>query len=212
MQAVHAQFLSHFQHGMMKPNRYLIEFNLPQGIDPGSPSISSLTLNAIETVQRATNLQLNARGGVNIKCHTAMFPQRSMQTTELKQNTNPYRVPYSVMYDPVTFSFYSDSRGDARRFFDIWQQAAVNVDNHTMNFYDEFVSHVTMSVLNEANQKTYSVRLFEAYPISVGAMDVSYSQANNFQTVLCTLNYRYWKEVPISSNGIVTVGDLIRTS
>lgn len=208
MQSFHGQFLTHFNKGMMKPNRYVIEFNLPQGIDRASPSLSKMSQPAAEDRLRQMSSSYNGRGGINIKCHTAMFPQRTIQTSELKQNTNPYRVPHSVIYDPVTFSFYADATGDTRRFFDTWQSAAVNIENHTLNFYDEFVTPVTISAMDEAGRKTYSVRLFEAYPLSVGAMDISYAQANNFQNVVCTLAYRYWKEIPVKQTGYVNVGAL----
>lgn len=186
MQAFHAQFLSHFKGGMMKPNRYVVEFHLPPG------------------VSSSEERRLNGGGGINIKCHTAMFPQRTLQTSELKQNTNPYRVPFGVMYDPVTFSFYSDASGDTRSYFDMWQQAAIHLTSHTLNFYKEYVSDISMWILDEAGRKRYGVKLIEAYPISVGAMDVSYSQANNFQTVICTMSYKRWEEIDLEDRwGIV---------
>lgn len=206
MQAFHAQFLSHFKQGVMKPNRYLIQFQLPRGVDFDSPSYN-VTPGGIDTESLASeNMSLNGRGGINIKCHTAMFPQRTIQTSELKQNTNPYRVPNSVIYDPVTFSFYADAAGDTRVFFDRWQQTAVNVSNHTMNFYKEFVRDVKMYTLDESGRPRYGIKLVEAYPLSVGAMDISYSQANNYQNVVCTMAYRYWEEIPVT--GQVFLGDV----
>lgn len=194
MQSFHGQFLNHFNKGMMKPNRYMIEFNLPAGVGD-TDDWEMIGDFASDSSMRTEQMRLNRTGGVNIKCHTAMFPQRTIQTTELKQNTNPYRVPHSAIYDPVTFSFYADAEGDTRHFFDVWQQAAINIRNHTLNFYREFVSDVKMYSLDESGRPRYGIKLIEAYPLSVGAMDISYAQANNFQNVVCTLTYRYWEEI-----------------
>lgn len=203
----HNNFLSHFRNGIMKPNRYEVEFNLPIGV---SQAISGVNPEVTVAGLMLTQNKYNSKGGVNIKCHTATLPQRTLQTWETMHNASPIRVPYSQVYDPVTFSFYADGNADTRWFFDLWQQAAVNVKTNTMNFYDEYTSNVTITVLNEADKPVYGVTLFDAYPLSVGAMDLSYSQNNNYQTVVATLTYRRWEAFKPRSGliGNVTVGGI----
>ena len=200
----HEQFLAHFSKGILKPNRYVVDFFLPRGIAATVDPKLKVNQKSTESGIKAADSELNLRGGINIKCHTMTWPQRTLQTYELIQHSSPYRVPYSQMYDPVTFSFYADATADTRRYFDIWQRSAVNIRSNTMNFYDEFTSNVRLSALDDSGKETYAVMLYEAYPLSVGAMEASYSQSNNFQTTIATLTYRYWEEV--SEN--VSVGGL----
>lgn len=167
-------------------------FNLPQGVGGSSEFVNSKSRRGQIS---AWEKQLNAEGSINIKCHTAIFPQRTLSTSERLQNSAPFRTPYSANYDPITFSFYADGDGDTRRYLDIWQNAVINVRSNTLNFYDEFVSDITIWNLNEAGKRTYGVKCFEAYPLAVGAMDISYSNMNNFQNVVGTFQYRRWEEI-----------------
>lgn len=186
-------FLSHFKRGVMKPNLYEVVFRLPRGVVPSGDPVAEQGILA-PTMMAVQNL-MNGVGSINIKCHTATFPQRTLQTFEIKQNTTPFRAPFSAIYDPVTFSFYSNANGDTRAYFDIWQRAVFNVRSNTMNFYKEFTSDIELYVHNDAGARTYGVKLFEAWPLSVGPLDVSYSQVDNYQSVVTTIAYRRWEQL-----------------
>lgn len=191
-QALYTEFLSHFNRGIMKPNRYEVEFNLP----PGVASNASFVRNE----SRAGNIRVqenifNSQGGINIKCHTALFPQRTLATSERLQNSAPFRTPYSSNYDPITFSFYADGTADTRRYFELWQNTVINVHSNTLNFYREYVSDISIWNLDESGKRTYGIKCIEAYPLAVGPSDISYSNQNNFQTVVATFSYRRWFEL-----------------
>lgn len=191
-ETLYLKFLSHFQRGVMRPNKYLLRFTLPDGVNGGAAFV--------DTRVRKGNLQLqeayyNGIGSINIKCHTANFPQRNLITSERAQNSSSFRVPYSQAYDPVTFSFYADQDADTRRYFDLWQNTVINVRSNTLNFYNEFTSNIEMWNLNDLDEPTYGVRLEEAYPIAVGAMDIAYGNSGTFQTVTATLQYRRWVQI-----------------
>lgn len=202
-QPLYSQFLSHFKSGIMKPNRYEVLFNLPKGVAASAADL--VRRDALEGNIQRKQSELNREGGINIKCHTALFPQRTLTTSERLQNSAPFRTPYSSNYDPITFSFYADATGDTRRYFDLWQNAVINIHTNTINFYDEYTSDITIWALNEAGVRTYGVQCKEAYPLAVGASDVSYSNQNNFQNIVATLNYRRWYEITGPS---VNVGSL----
>lgn len=186
-------FLSHFSKGVMKPNLYEVVFNLPPGVNVNTSPVVETGIGS-GTMARIQSM-MNSVGSINVKCHTATFPQRTMQTFEIKQNTTPFRAPFSAVYDPVTFSFYSNASGDTRTYFDIWQRAVFNVRSNTMNFYKEFTSDIELYVHNDAGKRTYGVKLFEAWPLSVGPLDVSYSQVDNYQSVVTTMAYRRWEQL-----------------
>lgn len=188
---VYQEFLSHFRKGIMRPNRYHVEFNLPRGVVTELNGFVHSQVGA--AALRARQLAMNATGSINIKCHTAMFPQRSLATSERLQNSSPFRTPYSANYDPVTFSFYADGDGDTRRYLDLWQNTVINVRSNTLNFYNEFVSDIKMWHVNETGQRTYGVHLIEAYPLAVGALDISFANMNNTQNIVGSFAYRRWE-------------------
>lgn len=192
MNSLYEQFLSHFRQGVMKPNKYEIYFTLPAGVNSSFNFVHPVARNG---VVRAKDFLMNSTGSINIKCHTALFPQRTLATAERLQNSSPFRVPYSSNYDPITLSFYADGTADTRRYFDVWQNIVINVDSNTLNFYDEFTSDIFIWNLDDAGRRTYGIQCIEAYPLAVGASDISYSNQNNFQNVTVTLNYRRWKSL-----------------
>lgn len=185
------QFLSMFKDGIANPSRYRVRFNLPQGI----PNIEGSAWESTTGNIQRWHSYLNGNEKVNLLCHTCTMPQRSLLTYEHKQLNAPYKVPYSQSYDPVSFVFYGDGNLDTRKYFEIWQNAVVNIQSNTMNFYSEYVSDVTIEQLNVEGKPTYGVQLIEAYPMSVTAIDYSYSNSSAIQNVSVVMSYKYWKNL-----------------
>ncbi|ASD50574.1 tail tube [Acidovorax phage ACP17] len=183
--------LSHFRDGISRPNKYRVEMNLPSGVGLGEGEIgvnSDARAGKIAQIDR----YFNATGGINFKCHTMTFPQRSLLTSEHRQNSAPFRTPFSATYDPVTFSFYANSYMDTRDYFEVWQSAVVNLGTNTMNFYNEYVADVKLYMLDDYGNDAYSVTLFEAWPLNIGIVDASYSQSNALTTCTVTLAFKSW--------------------
>lgn len=187
----YSEFLSRFRDGVGRPNRYRVEFNLPRGVALGEGEIG---VNDDARVGRIRSMEnyFNRDGSINVKCHTMTFPQRSLLTQEQRQNSAPFRTPYSATYDPVTFSFYSDPYLDTRDYFEVWQSAVVNLGTNTMNFYDEYVSDVGLIMMDQYGNDTYRVTLYEAYPLNIGIVDASYSNTNTPTTCTVTLSFKAW--------------------
>lgn len=184
-------FLSNFKDGFSKPNKYRVEFNLPRGVSLGQNEIG---VNNDARAGRISQMNqfFNSGGGIDVKCHTMTFPQRSLLTMEHRQNSAPFRTPYSATYDPVTFSFYANAFLDARDYFEVWQSAVVNLGSNTMNFYEEYVSDIKMYLLDDHGEDAYGVTLFEAYPLNIGIVDASYSQSNQVTTATVTMSFKSW--------------------
>lgn len=175
-----------FDKGYAPANRYQIEFNLPRGI-PDTPGAFKPS-----TEIRSWHNRLNGQGKINMLCHTCTMPQRNLLAYEHKQENVPYKVPYSQNYDNVSFVFYGDGEMAARKFFDIWQSTVINIKNNTLNFYDEYVADVVIKQLNKENKPIYGVKLFEAYPTAVTAIDYAYSNTNQVQNISIVMSYKYW--------------------
>ncbi len=198
-----ASFLSKFKNDVFRGNRFLIEFNLPAGIDPATIGANRNAFSG--NIQRIDNA-LNSNGRVSLKCHTATYPQRSLLTSELNQNSAAWRVPYSASYDPITFSFYADGHLDTRRYFELWQSAACNFSNNTMNFLSEYCVDIQMHVLDRQGNKQYGITLVEAWPMNVGSFDVTYSSQNVAQTITVTMAYKQWVPRYDTAGGTGAVG------
>lgn len=192
------KFISMFKAGYASANRYEVEFYLPKGIG------ATHGIN-VEDKARSGNIhqvqtQYNGNQKVNILCHTASMPQRSLLTYTHRQLNAPINVPYSQEYQPVSFIFYGDGNMEVREYFDIWQQAVVNIRSNTLNFMSEYVADVIIHQLDKSGNRTYSVRLYEAYPSMVSALDYSSTNTNQIQNVSIVLMYKYWSQIETSNN------------
>jgi hypothetical protein len=184
-------FISKINLGLAKPSRYRVEFSLPRGFED-SPSLPGVNSNSSSSLIKSQEANMNRQGYINIMCHSCNFPQRTLLTYEHRQLIGPYRVPYSQTYDPVTFSFYTDPYYTVREYFDIWQNAVINIGSNTVNYYNEFTSDIRIVSIDNEGNDTYFVDLYEAYPLNVGMVDLSYSNMNNTQTITVTMSYKYW--------------------
>lgn len=187
------EFMSYFNNGIGHPNRFRVELNLPPGVDTSIGNavkyVNSAAVqgSAIAGTQQVFN---SGRGGINIMCNQATFPQRTLLTWELNQNSASFKTPYSYEYDPVTFSFYSDSMMNTRQYFEIWQSAVANIQNNTMNYMSEFVAPVTIFQLDTAGNDTYACTLIDAWPITLGSTDLSMANSNAIHNITVTMAYR----------------------
>lgn len=187
-------FLSYFTQGVSRPNRFRVECVLPRGISADALRVGGNQESVAGSIM-GMERYFNQGGAVNIKCHTATFPQRNLMVQEIRQNSAPFRAPYSASYDPITFSFYANGNLDTRDYFEVWQSAVVNLGTNTMNFYDEYTSDMSLVMMNEYGHDTYSVKLYEAWPLNVGLIDVSYSQQNALTNVVVTMSYKSWAPI-----------------
>lgn len=177
--------------GIASPNKYWVDFTLPPGIKGdnwGSMNSQSMVGSISES-----NTHYNKAGGLSMRCIQMQFPSRALMTTESRHWGTPYKIPYSVMYDAVTFTFVSSRDLAERKFFEIWQETVVNIGSNSLNFYDEYVRPIKLYQLDSEGEVTYEVELQEAYPINIGQIDYSYATINDFQAIPVTFTYRHWK-------------------
>lgn len=190
-------FLANFKTGVMKTSRFRAEFKLPTGVI-GSTGVYSVNRNAVAGRMASQESGFNREGSINIKCHMATFPQRSLQTFDFRSNSVPFRIPYATSYDPITLSFYADGNMDTREYFELWQSSVMNFGNNTLNFYNEYVSDVKLFLQNERETDTYGIMLYECYPMNIGMFDVSYAASSSVLNIVVTLAYKSW--LPLSNS------------
>lgn len=190
-------FLTYFPNGIARPNRFRVELTLPSGISDSSQNVNTESMS--DNIS-SVDASLNQAGSINIKCHSVTLPQRTLQTFETKMNSASFRIPYACTYDPITIAFYADGSMDTREYFEIWQASVMNFGNNTMNFYNEYISDFLIYVQDQEGNDRYGIKIFEAYPIAVSAVDLNYGSDNAPLIVMVTLSYKSW--LPMNNNVI----------
>lgn len=191
------EFLSHFKNGVMKSNRFRAEFNLPSGVS-GKSGTHAVNTKAMASAIKSADTGFNSKSSINIKCHTATFPQRMLQTLEFRCNSVQFKVPYTASYDGISLTFFADGNMDTREYFELWQSAIINFGNNTANFYKEYVSDIKLYIQNEAGDDTYGIILYEAYPMQISMFDMSYGMRSTPLNIQVLFSFKSW--LPLSNS------------
>ena len=78
-----------------------------------------------------------------------------------------------------------------------------------MQYYEDYIGAVQIFQLDENNNRKYGVELVEAFPKTIGAMTLDYSNGNEINKLPVTFSYRWWKNLNDEADLPVPVQDAI---
>ena len=194
--------------GYSKANRYEVVIGLPSGTNNAEAGDSAQSGNLISQLHGETARRISFR------CDSISLPGRNLRT---QMNGNIYGPPHEMVqgqtFAEVAASFYAGSDLAERYFFEEWQKVSYNPDTYNINYYKEYVGAVEIYTLNEQNERTYGVRLEEAFPKTVDAIPVSHASNNTLNKVNVSFAYRYWRNIatePKKANLESTLQDILK--
>jgi len=194
--------------GYSKANRYEVVIGLPSGTNNAEAGDSAQSGNLISQLHGETARRISFR------CDSISLPGRNLRT---QMNGNIYGPPHEVVqgqtFAEVAASFYAGSDLAERYFFEEWQKVTYNPDTYNINYYKEYVGAVEIYTLNEQGERTYGVRLEEAFPITVDAIALGHASNNTINKVNVSFKYRYWRNIatePKKANLESTLQDILK--
>ena len=193
-------FLQHnaSRDGYAKANRYEVVISTPSGASQASASTAGddATAGAIRQLLSAETTRR-----ISFRCDSISIPGRNLRTA---MNSNIYGPPHEIVqgvtYAEVQATFYCGSDLAERYFFEQWQKVSYNSDTHNINYYKEYVGSVDIYQLNEKDERTYGVRLEEAFPKTVGEIAYGHGSSNTINKVTVAFSYRKFRN--LASEGI----------
>ena len=118
--------------------------------------------------------QLN--GGLTLRCENANLPGRTFGTVDQKFGSNPtQKFPMHASYEDITFSFIISGDMQERTFFDIWMEFINPTKTFDFAYKQDYSSTIIVYQYDQYDKMTYSVSLYNAYPISINQMDLDWS-------------------------------------
>ena len=221
--------------GLGRAGRYYASFQLPKGSSLTQKEFDEIedigpeedlagnygTFNEIEgfsTVNERIQLQYGKR--VNAFCRSITMPDRTMTTEAITTGPGaPRHFVTDHTYADLTATFYADKYLRERQYFEFWQKSAFNSLSNNYEFYDNYVSDIDLFNLgqfansagssedpNARDDVTHGVKLYDCYPVSIGAPALSYDN-NNIIEFTVTFKYRYWQNYFINKTADVALGD-----
>tara|TARA_B100000768_G_scaffold113945_1_gene105540 strand:- start:937 stop:1542 length:606 start_codon:yes stop_codon:yes gene_type:complete len=165
------------------------------------------------------------REGIELFCSDIEMPGHDLETVPQQHSSAPTRnmVTHHDFGGSIQASFYLSADLNEKSFFEAWQNTAVNPITHKANYYNNYVGSLEIYQLSQesgtksvtsgiaganitqrkGDLATYGIDVTEVYPETIGAVDYSYSQGDEFATLDIEFGYREWRNKHIS--GLVSV-------
>ena len=131
---------------------------------------------------------------INIHCDSVSMPGKDL-VTQKKQFGNEPEVDmvtghqYSGM---INASFYADKYLRERQVIELWMKMAHNNLTNEAKYYDDYVGYVEIYSLDKKYGPNYGVRLHEAYPKTIGPLDLNSNPNGELLKIPVNITYRYW--------------------
>ena len=206
--------------GFAKPNRFMVDFVLPTGVDTGvaqGPGGSQGILFEEEVqnstvsgqMQRETQIQRGLRAFVE----NVDMPGRTLDTTDYKIYGPRRQVVTGHSFSgEITMSMYCDKFLRQRSFFEMWQKAAFDQGTNNVHFYEDYIGAVRIYQLGafaenaDRDRISYGVHLFECFPKTISAVTYGQGQNDEIQKISVSLAFRNWQNLTLDQVGNYTIG------
>jgi len=152
-----SEFVGQLTAGFARTNRYSVEITLPQLIR------DSIHISDVQRMQ--------------LLCDAIQLPGLNVNTTQIRTFGEVREMPYEFNYDAITLSFYVDGDMIVKDVFDKWIKSIQQGTSRNFNYYDSYTCpQMNIYVEDLEDQTVHRVTLYEAYPKTVNAVQLSYEQ------------------------------------
>ena len=143
--------------GYAKSNRYRVDVNLPR-------VISKEVIDGYSLEQ------------INMLCESVTMPSRALSTNEYTNGTQTKKIPYTYIDEDVVMEFNLSGDYYPKLVMDSWIESILQPDGFVAQYKNNFVADIQIYGQDINDNSVYKINLINAYPISVG--DIQLSNAN----------------------------------
>jgi hypothetical protein len=132
-----------------------------------------------------------------LTCEASELPGIDITPIEYRHHAFIKRIPHHISYSPVTFTFYCTGQMLEKQFFDMWTDFCIPKATGLVNYRldnlgnPQYESSVTVNQYDQVGNRTYFAQLDEAWPISVSALNLNWSD-DSIHRVTVTMVYTKW--------------------
>ena len=133
---------------------------------------------------------------LNILCDSCSLPGRQMQTFETNYTRQQVKVAQSFINEDVSFTFNLTNDMFIKRMFDKWTNMIIDRNTFKKNYDSAYKRDVGIFQNNVKNQRVYGVKLINAFPVSVQAVELN-STEGEIQKMTVEFTYEDFEELII---------------
>lgn len=198
---------------------------LPVGVRKGISGFRS-TINNLNGLQRANHFYVTIpnppilQGDIGpillpFLTESANIPGVAFATSDIRRyGYGPMeKKPYAPVFVDQTMNFYGDGSGLVHQFFYKWMNGILKYDEFPMGrpgfngvrpfeieYKRQYAVDLTITTVDETDKKIIEIKLFDAFPIAVGDVNLNWGQTDSFVNFPVTFTYYKWKRTDISIN------------
>ena len=155
--------------------------------------------------------QMGTDRELSFLCDAVSVPGISYQTDEIRSSGygNIEKRPYATIYQDVTLNFFCDNDGLVVDFMHKWLQAVFNFNDksspdsisnrglppNTFAYPKDYFGTIEIVQYfdeDEDQKEVFSIQLQEAYPISMGDIQLDWNNQDTLTKIAVTFTYTYW--------------------
>ena len=179
--------------GLAKTNRFLTIFT--------PPSQALVNLNPFDIIGRIANETFNARSFVSdprdiaFLCESTQIPGRNINTLDFQAEKETLKIPNGFIDDDITMTFLLTGDYYMKDMMETWMSSIIDTERYQAGYKVNYQTDIVIQQLNDFDKNIYGIRLKNAYPINIAAIELNNTSENTIQRVTVTFAYdRYIPE------------------
>ena len=135
---------------------------------------------------------------LTLRAESAVMPGINLATAQDVNIYGPVRdVVEGVNYaDEIAITFLETRDHEIRKYFTELMEFAYDPHTWNLKYYNDYATgDVQIFQLNNQQEATYGVKLWEAYPKNFGPIQYSSASTNEVVKLTVNFNFRYWTDI-----------------
>ena len=138
---------------------------------------------------------------LSLRCETAQLPSRTFATAEQRFGSNPIeKYPYQPQYNDLDLTFLVSDDMSEKVFFDSWLELINPSLTFNFKYKSDYAVNMQVNQYDVTNNKSYSINLIDAYPISVNQLDLDWANTE-YHKLTVVFAYTYWQNNSVQAIG-----------
>lgn len=128
-------------------------------------------------------------------CESTAIPGKSIMTQERYVDMRGVKRPYGFLQDEASFTFICTNDYYPYKYFESWMDQVITNKDGTFNvgYKKEYTTNVSIVQLGNTDFiPVHGIKLLNAYPIGITAVDLSNANENTVTRVTVSLAYEYY--------------------
>ena len=139
---------------------------------------------------------------LRFRCENAQLPGKTFATTEQKFGSAPVeKYPYQTTFTDIDLTFMVDDDMQQKLLFDGWMNYISPVYNFNTRYKSDYTTAITINQYDVKNELSYSVNLYDAYPVAMNQLDLDWSN-DGYHKLVITFAYTNWQNNSLQDVGM----------